>query len=193
MAGDDEVTRADFTDAVRFVADAGMQRTLEAARIEALLRATVRVLVEMGTLDLPAFERNLLGAPAEPATPPRRRISLQMAKPVDKHAVATPADLDCAALMPVCQARCCMLTFPLTDEEVAGKRLAWSYGQPYHIAHGPDHRCVHQARPTGECTVYADRPAICRTYDCRTDSRVWLDFENRIPAPLDAVRLLRER
>jgi hypothetical protein len=24
---------------------------------------------------------------------------------------------------------------------------------------------------------------VCRSYDCRTDKRIWIDFENRIPAP----------
>jgi hypothetical protein len=31
--------------------------------------------------------------------------------------------------------------------------------------------------------VYEHRPAICRTYDCRKDPRIWIDFEKRIPAP----------
>ena len=26
---------------------------------------------------------------------------------------------------------------------------------------------------------------MCRKYDCRNDVRVWIDYEKRIPAPLD--------
>ena len=36
----------------------------------------------------------------------------------------------------------------------------------------------------GACTAYDYRPSTCRTYDCREDRRVWIDFEARIPAPL---------
>jgi hypothetical protein len=25
--------------------------------------------------------------------------------------------------------------------------------------------------------VYANRPTICRTYDCRNDARIWADFD----------------
>ena len=33
------------------------------------------------------------------------------------------------------------------------------------------------------CTIYERRPGLCRTYDCRGDTRIWLDFERRIPNP----------
>jgi hypothetical protein len=36
---------------------------------------------------------------------------------------------------------------------------------------------VHNDRRTGGCTVYADRPAICRRWSCANDARIWKDFE----------------
>ena len=186
--GEDEVGREDFEQAVRFVADGAMHAAHRATRVEALLRSVVRALVEAGELDVDAFERNLK-APAPRPRPPgaSERLALEFGKPVDKHAVASPPDLDCAALFPICRARCCMLTFALGPQDLDEGRVAWSYGQPYRIAPGADHRCVHQDRATGGCTVYEHRPAVCRSYDCRKDPRIWEDFERRIPAPLEAV------
>lgn len=31
--------------------------------------------------------------------------------------------------------------------------------------------------------MYAARPAVCRSYDCRDDPRIWSDYARRIPAP----------
>lgn len=30
-------------------------------------------------------------------------------------------------------------------------------------------RCVHQDQNTGWCSIWADRPAVCREYDCNKD------------------------
>jgi hypothetical protein len=187
MGRDADVDREDFEEGVRHVADTAMRSSLRAMRVESLLRAVVRALAERGELDVDAFERALGQPPGQPAGA-APRLAVALGKPIDKYAVASPPDLDCAALFPVCQARCCMLVFPLTPQDLDEGRLAWRYHQPYEIAHAADERCVHQDRATGGCTVYEQRPAICRHYDCRQDPRIWLDFERRIPAPLDAVR-----
>jgi Fe-S-cluster containining protein len=199
MAGDEPddgaVPRGDFESAVRFVADGGMQAAHRARRIEAVLRSVVRALAEAGQLDLDAFERNL----QQPAPPPAgkpARIAIEVGAPVDKYTVASPQDLDCAALIPLCGARCCTLTFALGPQDLDEGRVAWSYARPYQIARGPDHRCVHQDRESGGCTIYEHRPAVCRGYDCRTDKRIWEDFEKRIPArqpPDDPVLPLGRR
>jgi Fe-S-cluster containining protein len=184
------VPREDFGAAVRFVADGAMHGTHRAARVEGLLRAVVRALAESGQLDIDAFERHL----KQPPPRPKDRAALELGAPVDKYTVSPPPDLDCAALIPICGARCCMLTFSLGSPDLEESRLAWSYEQPYRIAaSAADHRCVHQDRATGGCTVYEHRPAICRSYDCRTDARIWQDFERRIPAPLEAVLPARRK
>ena len=58
--------------------------------------------------------------------------------------------------------------------------MRWNYAAPYMIAKKPDGRCVHLE--SSGCNVYDKRPATCRLYDCRQDSRIWRDFEKRIPA-----------
>jgi Putative zinc- or iron-chelating domain len=52
------------------------------------------------------------------------------------------------------------------------------------IARGADHYCAHLDRETHRCGVYAQRPIPCRGYDCRKDTRIWLDFEARVVNPL---------
>jgi len=194
-ADDDGVPREDFEAAVRFVADGAMRASHRAARVEALLRSVVRALVEAGQLDVAAFERNLTERPPRPpgaeGAPARAAIELGPAE--DKYAAASPPDLDCAALIPLCRARCCALVFALGPQDLEEGRVAWSYARPYRIAHGPDRRCVHQDREAGGCTIHEHRPGVCRRYDCREDERIWLDFERRIPAPHDELLPLGRR
>ena len=43
---------------------------------------------------------------------------------------------------------------------------------------------MHQERAGAHrCGVYQNRPLICRTYSCRNDKRIWLDFENYVVNP----------
>jgi plasmid stabilization system protein ParE len=73
MPAGGDVTREDFEHAVRFIADAAMQASHRAARVEALLRSVVRALAEAGQLELDAFERNLMQPAPGDALPPGRR------------------------------------------------------------------------------------------------------------------------
>ena len=77
MAADDDdgVPREDFEAAVRFVADGAMRAAHRAVRVEALLRAVVRALVEAGQLDVAAFERSLMQR-RSPAPPDDRLLPL---------------------------------------------------------------------------------------------------------------------
>jgi hypothetical protein len=63
--------------------------------------------------------------------------------------------------------------------------IRWDYGRPYLIQQR-DGTCAHNDAQRG-CEVYAQRPAACRAYDCRGDHRVWIDYERRIPAPIEAL------
>lgn len=112
---------------------------------------------------------------------------LHLGTELDKYAVPTPPDggPPCAELLPVCEARCCRLRFPLTTQDLDERVIRWDYGRPYLIAHAGG-ACVHLDTAHG-CTEYARRPAACRAYDCRTDPRIWIDYDRRIPAPLAAL------
>lgn len=113
------------------------------------------------------------------------RVSLDLDGP--KYTVE-PAVVPCEDLLPVCKARCCMLTFPLSTEDLDEGVIRWDYGQPYLIRQrASDGYCVHNDPDHHACTVHHHRPRVCRSYDCRKDPRVWVDFEKRIPTAIPAT------
>jgi hypothetical protein len=110
-------------------------------------------------------------------------LTVQISSEVtDKYAV-TPADIDCHARLPLCQAACCRLRFPLTPQDVEEGVVQWTLTEPYLNRQTPDGYCVHCDGASRHCLVYERRPGVCRTYDCRKDHRIWLDFENRVINP----------
>lgn len=104
----------------------------------------------------------------------------------DKYTVAIPP-VPCAELLPICKARCCTLPFRLSTQDLDGGHVRWDYGRPYWNLRRPDGYCVHNDSGGHGCSVYEERPAPCRAFDCRGDDRIWLDYEKRIPAPIDAA------
>lgn len=107
-------------------------------------------------------------------------VKLSMVR--DKHRIASPP-IDCAKYLHLCQARCCALKVTLSPAEVDEHKLRWDLDAPYELERGDDGQCVHLTA-TGGCDSYDERPAACREYDCREDRRVWIDFENQVPAPM---------
>lgn len=92
------------------------------------------------------------------------------------------ADVPCLENMPICKARCCAFTFALSSDDLDAGVVRWDYGRPYIIRQREsDGKCVHNDATTGHCTVHTQRPHICRSYDCRSDPRVWVDYDKRIP------------
>jgi Fe-S-cluster containining protein len=102
----------------------------------------------------------------------------------DKYAVDESVEIDCQSRIPLCQARCCTFKFFLSKQDLDEGAASWDYGNPYWIKQGTDGYCVHCDPGSRGCTIHAQRPHVCRKYDCREDKRVWLDFERRIPATM---------
>lgn len=153
------------------------ERALAALRAE--FEQVLTVLIGKG--QLAEGHRTLLAKVASRAT--------QMVKPivrlrvyVDKYSLPG-TDIDCASLLHLCRARCCSFSFELTTQDLDEGRVMWEVTDPYLIRHEEDGYCSHLVRTTGGCNVYQQRPAACRGFDCRGDSRVWIDFAQRIPAP----------
>ena len=111
----------------------------------------------------------------------------------DKYQQPGVPDLDCRAIIPICQARCCKLTFFLSKQDLDERVVEWDYSAPYRIRHNEEGRCVHQHKEEHVCTVYEKRPGLCRSYDCRKDKRIWKDFENKIPNELPELITGRAR
>lgn len=136
----------------------------------------VDLLVQRGLLT--AGHRRLIGKIGD------ARPTVRLATFRDKRSLP-PIDIDCAAHLPLCQGRCCTFALTLAAEDVREGRLQWDLLEPYTLPKLPSGYCVHHD-PRSGCTVYDDRPATCRVYDCREDRRVWLDYDNRVPAPMPA-------
>ena len=58
------------------------------------------------------------------------RVSIDVGD--DKYTV-TPSTPPCEELIPICEARCCKLTFSLSSADLDEGVIRWDYGQPYLI------------------------------------------------------------
>jgi len=105
--------------------------------------------------------------------------SVELGRVTDKYDLRDLPDIDCAAHLHLCGARCCRMTFALSRQDIIEGIVRSDPTHPYRILQR-DGACTHQEGPT--CSVYDNRPAVCRTYDCRRDKRIWSDYERRILA-----------
>jgi len=142
--------------------------------------ATSTVEVSVGAQLAEALRNVRIGDAAQPT-----RVSLDLGG--DKY--ATPGSTPpCDELMHLCRARCCTLSFALSTADLDEGVIRWDYGQPYLIRQRKsDGYCVHCDPNSRSCTVHAQRPRVCRSYDCRSDTRIWIDYEQRIPQPVEAA------
>jgi Fe-S-cluster containining protein len=165
--------------ALRRAARERAQLRRDVAALKAQLAQLVDILVGRGTL-ADGHKRLLEKAAQHAGDGGGKKVRLRQY--VDKYQVPSP-DIDCAARMHLCKARCCTLSFELSDQDLDEGGIRWELDEPYLIRHDADGYCAHIDRATLGCTVYDKRPAACRGFDCRGDQRIWLDFEKRIPAP----------
>jgi|GEM_PF-490005 len=111
----------------------------------------------------------------------------------DKYALTDGVRIDCENRVHLCKAACCALAFPLSRQDVAEGVVRWNPQRPYENARGSDGYCVHLlTEQPRRCSIYAQRPAPCRMYDCRRNASIWQDFERKIPSP-DLPALLARR
>jgi Fe-S-cluster containining protein len=151
----------------------------ELASLRARLDVLIDALVAAGTLTR-NHERLIESESAAAASSSRREpVRLQV---LDKYAV-DGADIDCASRLELCEARCCSFEVTLGEQDLEEGGIAWELRRPYILRRERDGYCSHYVRGAGTCAVHERRPAECRLYDCRTDPRVWIDFDQRIPAP----------
>jgi hypothetical protein len=112
-----------------------------------------------------------------------RGIKIRLSMVDDKYTVESP-DIDCASRIPLCGARCCSFEVALSKQDLLEQKLPFVIDHPYLLPRDPASKRCACMDAEGACTAYEHRPATCRTYDCREDARVWIDYEARIPAPL---------
>jgi len=86
--------------------------------------------------------------------------------------------VNCDERIHICKAICCKLNFPLSVEEIESGNVKWDLGQPYFIRHEENGYCSHLNTKNKCCSIYNNRPGICRKYSCANDKRIWKDFDN---------------
>jgi hypothetical protein len=101
----------------------------------------------------------------------------------DKYSFTGGVTIDCENRVQLCKAACCRLPFALSKQDIHEGLVHWDLGQPYMIAQDQKGYCTHLDGACHRCTIHEQRPVPCRGYDCRKDSRIWRDFENRIINP----------
>jgi Fe-S-cluster containining protein len=88
--------------------------------------------------------------------------------------------VNCSERLHVCKAVCCKLYAALTAKEVESGKIKWDLGNPYFNRHMSSGYCCHFIPGIQGCSIYKNRPYICRKYDCSQDKRIWIDFENLV-------------
>src|SRR6266566_5282352 len=104
---------------------------------------------------------------------------LESAPVGDKYDFQHTVEIDCASRLHLCRASCCRLKFSLSRQDVDEGIVRWDLESPYAIARDTDGHCSSLERGALGCSVWKNRPATYRAYDCRQDKRIWLDFEKR--------------
>jgi hypothetical protein len=160
-----------------------METRRRVSHLSASFHAVLDALRDRGLVPADDYRtRTALAVDREAARMRRGALVVLRAEPEDKYALTDLPEIDCEPRLPLCRARCCTLPFALTAQDLDERIARWDYARPYDIARREDGYCVHNDW-TRACAIYPYRPASCRTYDCRQDRRIWLDFEKRIPAP----------
>jgi hypothetical protein len=159
-----------------------MQTKLTVERVEALVHAAIKVLHRAEIVHEKAVQAEAETQRVKLAEERGDELRVQLGPEIDKHTVESPK-IDCVSLMHLCKARCCRFSVALDFADI-NDGLRWEYSRPYELRRRRDDGyCVYSEQDTHRCDCYEKRPSICRTYDCRQDSRVWEDFEAKKPAP----------
>jgi Fe-S-cluster containining protein len=174
----------DLEDGLRFLHTLSMQSKIDLVGLNSRVLALIEQLVASGALDLRAFDerRKLVAEREAKRMNDEGHVRVQVDNTADKYALNELPEIDCHARLHLCRARCCSLSLALSFQDLSERVVQWDYSRPYHIRQREDGYCVHNDCTTRACQVYQHRPAVCRSYDCRKDARIWKDFENRIPA-----------
>lgn len=155
-------------------------------RAESLLLRLVSRLSASGVVsadELGLVEAGAGPEPPEEPEPPEPDTEINwptVALRVDDESDPPRQSVDCDARMHICHAVCCRLKFPLSCSEVDAGTVKWDIGHPYIIRQDSSGWCTHNDRATGCCTVYEDRPGVCRNYSCAGDTRIWKDFDGMV-------------
>jgi len=153
-----------------------------------LLNALIELLISKGVIHIHELEQRKEEVVASLEKVRAEQAAVQLTETPDKYDQAHEVSVDCAERIAICQGICCKMWFTLSVQDLSEGIVRWNYGMPYAIAQGEDGLCVHLDREQFTCTIYPNRPLICRSYDCRNDARVWKDYEQKLFNPEGSAR-----
>lgn len=181
-----ENLRLELENALRFLHTFNMQSKIDLIDITSRLLTLIEELVASSAIDLRSFEkrRQMIAERETERMNKEGHVKVMVCETEDKYAMTELPEINCAQKLPSCKARCCTFGFALSIQDLNEGIVRWNYGLPYHIKQNEDSYCEHVNRETMQCAVYENRPAVCRTYDCRKDQRVWTDFDKNIVADI---------
>ncbi len=153
--------------------------SLQAERIneiESFLYGVIDSLLERGVLEKQDFEACVKRVRDE-TLKRKEHFHAGVAIRMDNAGEGNFTPVNCDERLPICKAVCCKLNFALSVEEIESRKVKWDLGQPYFIRQRTTGYCTHLDANKTCCSVYADRPKVCRKYSCAHDKRIWKDFE----------------
>ena len=145
--------------------------------LEGQLHGLIEMLSENGQLDksiLNSISSKIQAEKIEKSEHLYNRTAIRM-DPVEANMDNSP--VNCEKRVHICKAVCCKMNFALSVEEIESGKIKWDLGQPYFLRHNSDGYCTHMDLEKMCCSIYEDRPRICRSYSCANDERIWNDFE----------------
>jgi Fe-S-cluster containining protein len=155
--------------------NANTAKTLEAA---AFIYALVELLCEKGIISLEELDQHkrVIGKRLAENFKKKNMGAMLQDPEYDKYTFSENASIDCAQRIYLCRGACCRIPFALSKQDIREGIVHWRLGEPYLIEHGRDGYCAHLEPGNSGCSIYEHRPVPCRAFDCRKDSRIWLDF-----------------
>jgi Fe-S-cluster containining protein len=191
------VSKRDLDEMLEQAAVRGEVRSAETEadmrQLAAGLRALSQLLVEHGVVSASEIEARIELTQRELEAGARSRTQPVRLNVLPDKLDQPNEEVDCASRFALCRGACCSMEVPLSVADVEEGALRWDISRPYLLRRGDDGRCQHQDRQTFFCGAYETRPAPCRAYSCRGDTRIWRDFDKRIPNEKGITALLEHK
>lgn len=146
--------------------------------IEVFLYSLIDSLIDKDILDEQEFKETALRVKEEITARKEQfhsgiAVRVDQPQPENEHHVF----MNCEERYPICKGVCCKLNYALSVEEIESGAIKWDLGQPYFIRQEKNGYCSHMDLDKKCCSVYDNRPKVCRKYTCINDKRIWKDFE----------------
>lgn len=146
----------------------------------ALLHSLIEILISKGFIHLHELEERKEKVIESFGKNNEHMPKVHLVETPDKYTQGNEVCIDCENCHVICKGVCCKLWFALSVQDINEGIVKWDYMQPYGIARDKNGYCIHRDRSNHKCTVYENRPLVCKAYDCRQDRRIWIDFEKKI-------------